>query len=420
MVATAGESRRWWRQSTWIAVIATAGMLGMIGLATGCSGDDAGDGDAAATEQTSADTAVTSAQTATNANGVVPVQNTVQQQDPRPDLYPPAPTGPGVPPLVFEPAILEMGNMAPGEVFNGVIKVRNPTGQPLRILQSRASCNCTAADLANTVINPGGAADLPITFDSAGKLGPTAVAVRLSVEGYTELAQVRVTGSVSLAVAAEPAYVVTGPRNAAGGFDTVLTGEVTVRSIDNMPFRVLSADMQPPVFTDGFDPRSDTPRSSYRLKWDLSSYNTQTCMNAQGRRMPARWIVETDHPQCGVIDLQVRHDCNRQRYNSINQKWRLGDGRLLVNRMTPGESREVTIPIRFFPRQPKMIDIVNVVSNTDQFAIEFMSTEGAGDNMKARFRVTPKPGHIGVFSGEVRVDSFDDQARLLVVGVVHE
>ena len=48
---------------------------------------------------------------------------------------------------------------------------------------------------------------------------------------------------------------------------------------------------------------TDEPKTSYAISWDLTVYDPETCLDAEGRRMPAWWVIETDHPDAPVVTL---------------------------------------------------------------------------------------------------------------------
>jgi len=327
-----------------------------------------------------------------------------------------AQTDAAAPPFEFRPLELDMGHLSPGDVYNGTIEVHNPTNETITIVESRASCNCTAVDLADTPVPPGESVDLNFSFDSEGKLGPTKIAIRLTAVGYSTWAQTSVVGEVSLPVAADPAYIVMQPARGDSTFAEVTQGEIEVRSIDNQPFRILSSGGSQPVYTDGFSPDQDSPRSSYRLQWDLSEYNVNTCTNAAGERMPPRWIIETTHPECALLDLQVRHKCNLGLFNSVNRNFRLAEGRVIVGPLATGESKTIEVPVRWFPRAPKSQQFIAAKSLSPDFDVEYIGQTGVADGMKVQLRVTPKTTAPGVFEGMALIDSTNDQVRLQIIG----
>ncbi|MCH8835857.1 MAG: hypothetical protein IH925_07905, partial [Proteobacteria bacterium] len=68
--------------------------------------------------------------------------------------------------------------------------------------------------------------------------------------------------------------------------------------------QIVSIDGRPPVFADGFDPASGVPRSAYTVRWHVPPRSIDDCAGAR-----LWWVVETDHPDCPILPLRIRHEC---------------------------------------------------------------------------------------------------------------
>lgn len=314
-----------------------------------------------------------------------------------------------IPPVEVSPAILNFGTLKPHEVVNGSVDLKNVGDRPLRIRTSRASCQCTAVDLSNVIIEPGESVPLKATFDAGDTLGPRSAAVRILFDGGYELLEVAITAEVTFPVKAEPSYI---------DAQSVLVGEFTVSSLDRQPFRILGVNGTPPAFV-GFDPDVDQPRNEYVLQWDFTGVNPQTCLDQNGEPLPEYWAIETDHPDCGIFDLQIRHQCTRPVIPKDGRKWVLPGSRTLLGQLAPSESGEFDITLVWL-RQAKPDDsIFNVTSSSpDQFDAELVDTKRIGDEITCRVRITPRPGHKGLIYGTVLFHSSRHVAPYLVIGRV--
>jgi hypothetical protein len=333
-------------------------------------------------------------------------------------------------PIVFEPPVMDLGVLAPHEKVTATVQVRNPTNAPLKILDSRASCTCTAISLANTVIPAGGSVPLEATLSAGGQLGPKNAAVRVLVEGY-DVAQIDVISVVALAVRAEPAYLlanrlrtdIQNPRNARPeDFEDVNQGEVTVSSSDGLPFKILSSNGKPPSFLD-FDPAHDAPRNTYLIAWDLSEYDPVTCANAQSERMPEWWIIETDHPKCPIFDIQVRHRCTVPKPIMPGQTWIITERRALIGQVSPGETVEVELPLARHPKaQGPNEKLLVATTQSNKFTVRLLRQTPWQDNKSTcTLAVTLSADHRGVFTDEVVVTSNSGAtASLTIIGKVAE
>jgi hypothetical protein len=311
----------------------------------------------------------------------------------------------GAAPISFEPPLLDFGILDPGETVTDAVLVHNEGDTPLTIIASRSSCACTAVDLANTVIPPGEAAPLSATFDGSHNFGVKTAVIRVIVAGY-DPAEVPVRAEVALAVRTLPSHI--RPYDA-------LTGQVLVESIDDRPFRILSVNGDPPSISD-FDPERDDPRSSYRLGWDLTEYDPETCTNAAGDPMPRWWYVETDHPDCPVFDLEIRHGCTRAAVPGGGRRWVLSERHIIVGRVRPGEWAEFSISMNWFPNTSPNDTIRSVGSAIDGLRADLVEVAESPTTSEYRVRVTAEPGAEGVFVGDLVFATAAHTAPLRVVG----
>ena len=237
-----------------------------------------------------------------------------------------------VPPITFEPPVLDLGLLGVGEAAKGTVKIRNVGDRPLTIARTVASCACTyARDLAGTVLQPGEAVDLTATLTPKPGLGIKREKITVFVHGFSQVSVLDIRAEVSLPVRALPPYL--------EAYKVGMRGEIAVNSMDQRPFRILRADGKPPVFVD-FNTAEDEPRNQYTLRWDLTGYTRQTI-----RRW---WVVETDHPRAPLVDLQVRHDWTKK--STSTPRWILGDRRILAGVLSRGESYELKTKLQFNPK----------------------------------------------------------------------
>jgi hypothetical protein len=73
--------------------------------------------------------------------------------------------------LVFDPPVVEMGDMAEGEQRHRRVLVRNQSGVALKILEVAPSCGCTVGTLSARTIAAGGSATLDVAFDATYRRG---------------------------------------------------------------------------------------------------------------------------------------------------------------------------------------------------------------------------------------------------------
>ncbi len=84
------------------------------------------------------------------------------------------------PSIVLDPTALDFGSLAAAETKT--VAVRNAGRAPLRIVAISSSCGCTTGKMDVTVLSPGAAAQMRVTFDTVAhgpQTGPARHAVYL-------------------------------------------------------------------------------------------------------------------------------------------------------------------------------------------------------------------------------------------------
>lgn len=370
---------------------------------------------------------------ATSENAAAPANGQQEEPDGRPSLTQqaaaaagadsadPADRVPRRPPIMIDPPTLNFGTVAPGELVTGSVQIRNVGTIPLTIEASRASCSCTAVDMSGTVIQPGQSAPMEATFTKS-TLGDKTAAVRLKFAGYDDVVEVQVKATVALAVRADPPYIY-------AEFDdqmqetVVNSGTFTVLSTDQKPFSIIAVNGEEPKFVN-FDPSRQQPQNHYTLEWDLSDVDSSTCLRADGKPLRRFWVVETDHPDVPVFDMQVRHLCTLPKLPEGGRRWVITPPRILLGRMAPGESKEVEALVRWLPHTPDYVregeQIYALLPESPYLDIELLDYKKDSDKADKIFmRITVKPGMPeGLLYESVQVHSGSHSAPLLLLGAI--
>lgn len=77
------------------------------------------------------------------------------------------------PRIEFEKTVHDFGVINQGDVAKTEFVFKNTGKSTLKILKTKASCGCTAPDLKDTELKPGDSSKIDVSFNSAGKSGPT-------------------------------------------------------------------------------------------------------------------------------------------------------------------------------------------------------------------------------------------------------
>ncbi len=333
---------------------------------------------------------------------------TLADTKPAATTAPASPAARGAPPVLVEPAIIQMGLLKPGESASGTTQLRNIGDEPLQIVASRASCRCTSVNLALTWIQPGESVPLTARYDASSSLGKKNESVRVRFAGYGDLLEVPVQAEVAMAVRAVPSHL---------RAVEALIGTIMIESVDGRPFSILAMHGEPPQFV-GFIAAVDPPRNLYEVKWDLTRYSGTNCADAAGNPMPWWWVVETDHPDCRVFDLQVRHQCTFPRRPGDGREWFLSQRRIALGEIKAGESSEFTVALKWLPNARRDATIRDVVSESEHLGVQLLDVTRKHDLIECRVRVTVSAEHRGMLYGTLRFHSALHSSPLAVTGLV--
>ncbi len=387
-------------------------LVGLVGLSHGCKESDSSGGAAVSTMISASGsedgTGVASTPTAAARGGLPVPQTQLANRGGPPTLQAAADNlqsttdvvSSGPAPIVFDPPAVDLGYILPNQTVNTIIQVRNIGSEPLKITLVKPSCTCTTLDdLAGTVIPPGESVSLTAQLKARSKPSPVTSSITFLFEGYAESSKVSISAQV-----ARPIRTIPQIFNCATG--KPLSGQVVVESIDGRPFTISAANRQLPKYIN-FDPATDEPRNIYVLQWDVSQYTQQT--------MPGWWVIETDHPDCPVVDVWVRHEWTWPK-GVPGRRWRLGTQHVVIDGINAGESAEFTVEIAKLGRD----DIHLVQSLSNEFDAELVSIQRDGADTEATVRITPAAGHHGLLYGTIQFISTAHDQKLTVIGTVFE
>jgi hypothetical protein len=312
-----------------------------------------------------------------------------------------------LPPVRFDPALLDFGFIAPGVNSKGDISITNTGDAPLKILRATPTCACTTlTSVDGVVLAPGGSTVLTVRLDGRELTGPRKASIKVACDGYSQTADVDLVAEVTLAIRALPAIFNLAPRTGEDGarIPGPRTGTVVVESLDGNPFNILSANGESPVF-DGYDPDIDEPSSRYVLQWDLSWY--------ADAELPRWWVVETDREDCPLVLTWVRHPATIE-LPPRERNWRVEQRYALVGLIEPGHAKEFTAEVRALGQD----SIYSVRSLSGDFDAELVKVTRDGPNGQATVRITPKPHVLGVFQGRIEYMASVFTQKVDVIGKV--
>lgn len=287
--------------------------------------------------------------------------------------------------LRVSPGGLDFGLVAPNSAHQAHLTLHNTGTRPITIVRVQPTCLCTAPqDLSGTVIPPGGSVPFSSGFQAPTETGPKSARIQLIFADGSQNRSLMVPllGEITMAIRAEPPFV--------DALKGTTDGQVRLRAIDGRPFRVLSADGTAPVHSDGFDPGRDGPRDAYTLSWHVPARGIDDCAGAR-----LWWVVETDHPECPILPLRIRHDCTGSLSDPLRHQrgWVFKEPIVSLGAIVAGVPVEADVDLHNRGGVP----ITGVESlSPDATAQLLSSAPGSGTTTTCRVRFTPARGARGM------------------------
>jgi hypothetical protein len=284
--------------------------------------------------------------------------------------------------LLVDPGAIHWGTVEPETRHQATFTLYNKGAAPITIKKVSTSCACTAPqNLAGRVIAPGASMPLSTEFDAPPIPGTkdAYISVVFDSGGRESAVKLEFKAEIRMAVVADPPYV--------DALKGVSSGQLRLSAPEGREFRVLSTDGQAPMYADG---SNGAARREHVVRWSIPPRAVEQC---EGMRL--WWIVETDHPECPILPVEVRHDCTGGRRDLTRKQrgWYFDDYIANLRGMRAGESREVEVRIA----NENRVRIHEVASLSPQAHATLVSAEHTTDGKTiCRVRFTPAPDARGM------------------------
>ncbi len=228
------------------------------------------------------------------------------------------------PPIAVDPPVLDFGVISPSDIAEGVVKLRNTGTKELEVLSVQPSCKCTTInDISGQKIPVGGFVEIQAKMKPTSGAGDKKAEIKVLIDGFSRIVSIQLKSEVSMPVRVKPYYlnIVTGQPQ---------MGRTVVESIDGRPFKICAIGGYAPHYI-GFDPTKDEPANHYVIDWSIDR-------DFPGGKFPRYWIIETDHPDCPLVEIFVRHETTMPKINMA-----LSDYRHTFGQLEAGKSVEFQV-----------------------------------------------------------------------------
>ena len=155
----------------------------------------------------------------------------------------------------------------------------------------------------------------------------------------------------------------------------------------------------------------DAPRAQYPVRWDLDRFEGV---------IPWFWVIETDRPDCPIIDARVQHSSTLPP-SPTGRPWVPKDQRLLVGIVRKGEPLEVTTSIEYAKNYPPDSASAVVASESPLFDAELLEAQVDQQHLSYRVRLTvADTASPGLLYGTLAIGANGYTATLYVVGRIDQ
>ncbi|MDA0974687.1 MAG: hypothetical protein O2927_01845, partial [Planctomycetota bacterium] len=162
------------------------------------------------------------------------------------------------------------------------------------------------------------------------------------------------------------------------------------------------------------------PQAVQRLAWNVAGISCE--------RMPLWWIVITDHPDCPVVPLRIRHDCTGSKADMgrYARYWIPKDQLVNLGRVRVGSPTTAELQLDHYnPRgrgrivRPDFREVRRVEVDAPELEIELLAARPvAEDAVVLSFAVTPRAGTAGPIATTMRITTATGTGEVPLVVVV--
>ena len=310
--------------------------------------------------------------------------------------------------VVVSPGVLNFGTQSLMSRPTGEITLTNQGEKAVTLVAVSPTCSCLKPEFTDRVVlAPGANHKVAVAHEPRSQAGPSKATLRFVFLG-NDIVNVPVEAMFTRPVKADPTWI-DFRRDGDQGI-------LKLRSLDARPFRVLS--VQGVAVPDG-------PAALLQeVPWDLSTYDTETCTNSAGERMPSWIVVQTDHPDAPVVDVRVRKDgCTNPDIpgDGDTRAWMILDQRVVVGELSPGDTQIYELPVALLPNRTMNEQFTVARSESSGLVTRFIDVIQKEDGNMVRVEIGAAADcPAGVLMGTFQVESSTaghDQ-KIHVFGVV--
>jgi hypothetical protein len=313
-------------------------------------------------------------------------------------------------PVRVEPPVIELGIVPPNSEHRRTFRIVNDGPIALSVRAASPSCRCTTVtDIVGKSVPAGGSIDLEAVFNAPPTPGYKDATVNIVIDGVPRPLTAKIGGDVTLPIRVDPPYV--------DGLQGRVAGSIALTSIDGKPFTIVSSGGRAPAF-DG--PAPQGPQNAQRIAWNIAGIACE--------RMPLWWIVVTDHPDCPIVPLRIRHDCTGTKADMARyaRYWIAKEQLVNLGRVSAGGEKTEEFQIDHYnPRGRGAVvrrdwgTVRSVSTGTPDLSVRLLGTRPAGDgSVVLSLGFSAKPGFSGLIESVLRIETASGAGEIPLVAVI--
>lgn len=290
--------------------------------------------------------------------------------------------------IKIEPEVVNAGYLRPGQKVYREVELTNTGTEPIQFARVSSTCTCVQGELLDDLTGPGESAKLRIMIEGRD-IGPINQVLTVWFIGARQPLRINVTAEVTQPIKAEPFFInmAVPPQNGDGpGIPT--KGEIVLKSVDERPFRVVSAGGKKPVLGAGDE---NTPALKHTVTWDFTG--------VPDNEIQPWWLIETDHPDARLIEIRVLHPKIIEELVKNQGPWTLAPDRIIVPDLAPSTSEEHTVRLL----KTKGQEIESVTIDSPMLKAELIDQSAMAGGIEATIRITAMPDASGLIRSKLTV-----------------
>jgi hypothetical protein len=195
--------------------------------------------------------------------------------------------------ITFDKTVHDFGDILAKSLNTCEFKFKNTGTGELRIVNVKKTCGCTPFELSKMNYLPGESGTIKVQYSASIYPGPTLKHIYVtSNAGNKNRVELTIKANIILKVKAEPLLLILKLDE-----ENANCRPITLKSIDDVPFKITSFSSTNETITAEFNPRTAATEFILRPKVDIDKLS---------KRLDGNINIKLTHPQCKSVNIAYR------------------------------------------------------------------------------------------------------------------